>query len=114
MTEARIVLTTAGTQEEARKLAHLLVERRLAACVNIIPRIESVYRWQDAVEQAEEFLLVMKTTRDRFTDLRNAIQQNHSYEVPECVALTINDGSHKYLDWITQSVAPRQSDSPGK
>jgi periplasmic divalent cation tolerance protein len=111
MTEARIVLTTAGTHAEARKLAHLLVERRLAACINIIPRIESVYRWQNVVEQAEEFLLVMKTTQDRFADLRNAIQQNHSYEVPECVALTVEDGSEKYLDWIAEMASPVKNSS---
>jgi len=114
MTEARIVLTTAGTYEEARKLAHLVVERKLAACVNIIPRIESIYRWQGAVEQNEEFLLVMKTTRDRFAELRSTIHQNHSYEVPECLALAIEEGSDKYLGWIAQSVAPPESGSPGE
>jgi periplasmic divalent cation tolerance protein len=108
MSEARIVLTTAGSAEEGRKVARLLVERHLAACVNIVPRIESIYRWQGAVEQGEEVLLMIKTTRSRFSEVREAIQQNHSYDMPECVSVPIDDGSDKYLNWISESVSAQE------
>ena len=74
MTDKRIVLTTAGSQEEARKIAQALVERRLAACVNILGPMESVYRWQGKVESAPEYLLVIKTTAAAFTRVRDALK----------------------------------------
>lgn len=104
MTNARVVLTTAGSLEEARKIAHALVERRLAACVNIVPQIESTYRWQEKIETATEWLLIIKTQISAFTQVRAAIGELHSYELPECVMLPIDDGSPKYLDWIKQSL----------
>jgi periplasmic divalent cation tolerance protein len=104
MSNARIVLSTAGSQDEARKLAHTLVERRLAACVNIVPRIESVYRWQSKVESAEEWLLVIKTQAQAFERVRDAIRELHSYELPECVMLEITRGSEGYLKWIAENV----------
>lgn len=103
MTDARIVLTTAGSLEEAEHLARAIVERSLAACINIIPQIQSVYRWQGKVEQATECLLVIKTSISLFEPLRDAIKQLHSYELPECVMLEISDGSRPYLDWISGS-----------
>jgi periplasmic divalent cation tolerance protein len=103
VTDARVVLTTAGSEQEARKIAHALVERQLAACVNIAPRIESVYRWQGKVESAEEWLLVIKTTAERFAAVRDSIKELHSYDVPECIMLQIDDGSEPYLSWITES-----------
>lgn len=103
MTEARIVLTTAGSAEEARKIAHALVERRLAACVNIIPQVESVYRWQGRVESAGEWLLLIKTQASSFERLRDAIKELHSYALPECVLLEISDGSRPYLDWVREN-----------
>jgi len=103
MTDARIVLTTAGSQEEASRIANALVERRLAACVNIIPRIESVYRWQGKVENASEWLLVIKTRAGAFGALRAAIQELHSYELPECILLEITGGSEEYLKWIIEN-----------
>jgi periplasmic divalent cation tolerance protein len=105
MTDARIVLTTTGSVEEARKLARLLVERRLVACVSIVPRIESVYRWKGQIEQGEECLLVMKTTAASFPKLSDAIRENHSYELPECVALNVEAGTESYLRWLTDSVS---------
>lgn len=102
--KARVVLTMAGSQEEAQKIAHALVERKLAACVNVIPRIESVYRWQGKVESATEWLLVIKTTAEAFQSVRDAIQELHSYDLPECVMLEIADGSKKYLSWIEENV----------
>jgi periplasmic divalent cation tolerance protein len=104
MTDARLVLSTAGSQDEAQKIAQALVERRLAACVNVIPQIESIYRWQGKVESAQEWLLLIKTTAERFSAVRDAICELHSYDVPECIAITIEDGSVPYLEWIEQSV----------
>jgi periplasmic divalent cation tolerance protein len=104
MSEQKIVLTTAGSQEEAHKIAHSLVERQLAACVNILPEVESIYRWKESVETAQEWMLVIKTTGKAFARVREAIAELHSYELPECVLLSIEDGSAGYLKWITDSV----------
>ena len=103
MTNARIILTTAGSQEEADKIAHALVDRRLAACVNIVPRIESVYRWQGEVETAQEWLLLIKTQAELYERVRDALKELHSYDLPECVMLEVTAGSHEYLDWVTQN-----------
>ena len=103
MSNVRIVLTTAGSQEEARRIAHALVERRLAACVNIVPSIESVYRWQSKLESAEEWLLVIKTRASAFARVRDAIQKLHSYKLPECILLKISGGSEAYLKWIVEN-----------
>lgn len=104
MTDKRLVLTTASSEEEARKIARTLVDRRLAACVNIVPKIESIYRWQGKVEEAQEYLLLVKTRQALFEKLRDAIRELHSYEVPECIALSIDDGLGPYLNWIDESV----------
>ena len=104
MTDKRIVLTTCGSLEEARKIAHALIERRLAACVNVVPQIESVYRWQGKVETAVEWLLAIKTTAGMFARIRDAMHELHSYETPECIAIEIGDGSAAYLEWIGESV----------
>ena len=104
MTDKRIVLSTAGSQDEARKIAEHLVEHQLAACVNIIPHIESIYRWQGKMESSTEWLLLIKTTQEQFPAVRDAIRHLHSYDVPECIALVIEDGSAAYLEWIAQSV----------
>lgn len=105
MTDKRIVLTTAGSREEADKIARALVERRLAACVNITGPITSVYRWKGEVEQAEEWLLLIKTTAKAFDRVRSAVKELHSYELPECVGVTIEEGSTKYLGWIGDNVS---------
>jgi len=104
MTDYKLVLTTAGSQEEARTIARTLVERRLAACVNIVPQIESIYRWKDAVEETPECLLLIKTSLGALDRVRHAIRELHSYEVPEFICLAIEDGSPGYLDWIAGSV----------
>ena len=103
MTNARIVLTTAGSKEEAAKIAHALVERRLAACVNIVPQIESVYRWQDKVETAQEWLLLIKTQTDLYKRVCDAVKELHSYDLPECVMLEVSAGSQQYLEWIAEN-----------
>lgn len=105
MTDKRVVLTTAGSEDEARKIARHLVESQLAACVNIVPQVESVYRWQGKIESAREWLLIIKTSAELFPAVREAICELHSYEVPECIALSIEDGSSEYLEWLGDSLA---------
>lgn len=105
MTDKLLVLTTAGSQEEARKIAHALVERRLAACVNIVPRIHSVYRWQGQVESADEFLLIIKTARSRQAEVERTVRQLHSYNLPEHIVLAIDAGNDAYLQWIEECVS---------
>ena len=104
MTDKRIVLSTAGSEDEARKIALHLVENRLAACVNIVRGMESVYRWQEKVESNRELLLLIKTSAERVPEVRDAIRQLHSYELPECVAISVEGGSSDYLEWIERSV----------
>jgi periplasmic divalent cation tolerance protein len=104
MTDKRIVLTTAGSRSEAQKIARTLVERKLAACVNVVGPVESVYRWKGAVETAEEFLCIVKTTAAATDKAKAAIEELHSYELPECVVLPIEDGSSNYLAWIAENV----------
>lgn len=103
MTDARVVLTTAGSHEEAQKIARELVERRLAACVNVIPRIESVYRWQGTVESASEWLLIIKTQASAFNDISHVIKELHSYDVSECIMLELAEGNAEYLNWIFEN-----------
>ena len=104
MTDKQIVLTTTGSEEEARKIVRHLVENRLAACVNILPQVESIYRWEGKVESSREWLLLIKTTAGKFAAVRDAICELHSYELPECVTLSIEDGSQSYLQWLAESV----------
>lgn len=103
-TEARVVLVTCGSMAEARKIAKVVVEKRLAACVNVISApVESVYRWKGKVEIAKEFMLVIKTTALRLKDLEKEIAKLHSYEAPEFLVLGIEAGSKKYLAWLTEN-----------
>ena len=97
-------MTTCGSLEEARTIGCALVERRLAACVNIVPQVESIYRWKGELETATEFLLVIKTTSKVFDRLRDALRELHSYEVPECIEIAVTDGSAAYLKWIEESM----------
>ncbi len=104
MTDKRIVLSTAGSEDEARQIARHLVERKLAACVNIVPQVESIYRWQGKVESSREWLLLIKTTAEKFPEVRDAIRELHSYDLPECIAVAIDDGSGDYLAWLGESL----------
>ncbi|MFT4112979.1 divalent-cation tolerance protein CutA [Silvibacterium sp.] len=104
-TAFRIVLSTASSAEEATRIANHLVEHRLAACVNLVPGLTSIYRWQGTVEAASEVLLLIKTAESRLADLEAALHTLHSYEVPEFVVLGIEGGSATYLDWLAASVA---------
>jgi periplasmic divalent cation tolerance protein len=104
MSDKKIVLTTVGSREEGQKMARALVERQLAACVNVVGPMDSVYRWKGAVETAVEWLLVIKTAAGQFERLRAAIQELHTYELPECVEIAIEAGSEEYLRWIGENV----------
>jgi periplasmic divalent cation tolerance protein len=101
-----LVLSTVGTQEDAERIAAALVERQLAACVNVIPGLVSVYRWKGAVERETERLLVIKTTAERVADLRAELLALHPYELPEVVVLPVADGHAPYLDWVRENVRP--------
>ena len=105
MSAHAVVFSTAGTEDEASRIASALVERHLAACVNVVPGVSSTYRWQGAVKTDLEWLLVVKTRRDRFEAVRAAIRELHSYEVPEIVMLDIADGDAAYLAWIDASMS---------
>jgi len=104
MTDKLLILTTAGSESEAKKIAQMLVELRLAACVNIIPRVHSVYRWEGKVESAEEYLLIVKTARDKETQVQAAIRNTHSYALPECISISVEGGSDEYLHWIADAL----------
>ena len=106
MGEAVIVLSNAGSAPEAQHIAHILVEERLAACVNVIPRIQSIFRWQGEVEDAEEWMMLIKTTRDRARVTIARLVELHSYDLPAAVILPIEGGNPGYLDWIAASVTP--------
>ena len=106
MTDKIVVLSTCGSADEAERIARRLVEERLAACVSVVPGVRSHYRWQGAVESSDEWLLVIKSTRERFDALRTVLAAAHSYEVPEIIALPVVDGAASYLDWIDGSLRP--------
>ena len=109
MTDKIVVLSTCETEEEAVRVARHLVEKKLAACVNILPQARSVYRWAEKsgpdkgktkIEDTAEFVLIIKSRRDLFAALRAEIQKLHTYEVPEAIALHVVDGSEAYLAWL--------------
>jgi periplasmic divalent cation tolerance protein len=106
MTDAIVVLTTTGSQEEAAKIAQALVERQLAACVQITGPITSVYRWQEKIENSLEWLCVIKSSRANYAALEAAIRELHSYEVPEIIALPVQSGSADYLSWLAANIKP--------
>jgi periplasmic divalent cation tolerance protein len=106
MTSAVVVLSTAGSTEEAERIAAALVDERLAACVNLVPSVTSIYRWQGAVERATEVLMVMKTRRALAKRLVARLQELHSYDVPEAIVLPIDGGARPYLDWVLGETAP--------
>jgi periplasmic divalent cation tolerance protein len=97
-----LVLTNLGDIDSARRIARALVEQRLAACVNLLPGVQSVYRWQGAVEEEGEVTLLIKTSAARYAELEAAIRALHPYQLPEVIAVPIADGLPDYLDWIRQ------------
>ena len=102
--EAIVVVTTVGTEEQANLVARELVARRHAACVNIVPRIRSVYRWKGKICQDSEYMLVVKSMDDEFEAVRQAIQELHSYDLPEILAFRVRHGDPDFLQWISQSL----------
>jgi periplasmic divalent cation tolerance protein len=105
MTNARIVLTTVALHERGLHIARTLVTEHLAACVNITPAVESIYFWEGKVEQALEYVLIMKTTAEKIDALRERLLQLHAYDTPEFLVLPVESGSEAYLNWIRQSVS---------
>jgi len=108
MSNVRICLTTCSGESTAQRLARLLVDRRLAACVNILPRVRSIYRWQGEVHDDPESLLLIKTAADSIAALRSALVELHDYDLPEFIVLDVADGSSEYLDWIATSTTGGQ------
>lgn len=104
MSEQLVVLITAGSQEEADRIAGALVGEMLAACVNIVPGVTSVYRWEGKVQRDQEWLLVVKSRREALDDLVQRVQALHSYDVPEVIAWPLSGGSEDYLQWIDGEV----------
>lgn len=100
MTDKIVVLSTCGSAEEAEQLARKLVEERLAACVNVLSPVRSFYRWKGIIEDAAEWLLVIKTSRPLFDRLRSLLEFSHSWEVPEILAIPVLDASPNYLAWM--------------
>lgn len=100
MTDKIVVFTTCGSEEEARKIASALIERHVAACVTISAPVASLYRWKGAVEESREWMLMIKSRRERFAELRAVLESAHSYEVPEVLAIPVVEGSPNYLAWV--------------
>ena len=103
--DIRIVLTTIGSESDAVALARTLIDERLAACVNVLPAMISIYRWKGSVEQDREHQVVIKTSSDRLTALEARLRQLHPYELPEFLVLDLAGGGAAYLAWVKESVA---------
>lgn len=105
MTDFVLILNTCSSADEAEKIARHLLERRLAACVNIVPGARSLYHWQGAIEESIEHLLIIKSRRAHVRTVEHEIQKTHSYEVPEVVVLPVVDGSERYLEWLAREIS---------
>lgn len=103
MTDKRIILSTAGDKQEAKDIAWALVERKLAACVNIVP-IDSVYRWKGEIEENPEFLLIIKTNSNNLEPVTKTITELNTYKLPECLQVEVETGSKEYLAWIDEAL----------
>jgi len=102
----RVILTTTGTEEQALSIARVLVSERLAACVNIVGPIRSVYRWRDAIEDDREYLLLIKTRATLYVKVERRVRELHTYDVPEVLAVTADRGSPPYIQWLLASTGP--------
>jgi periplasmic divalent cation tolerance protein len=102
MKESIVVLITCGSEEEALKIANALVEEHLAACVNLVSPIRSIYRWEGKIWDEKEWLLIIKTQKQRFEELEKKVKFLHSYSVPEIISLPIVEGSSSYLNWLEE------------
>ena len=103
MTDKIVVLVTTNGVRQAKKIARVLVEEKLAACANLITTVRSIYRWEGKVTEESECLMIIKTTRARFEEVRACVERLHSYSVPEVIALPIIDGSSNYLNWVAEA-----------
>lgn len=97
---ALLIISTVPNEDMARDLSKILLEKRVAACVNIIPKVRSNYWWNGSIENSEEIILLIKTTEDKYDQLEDLIRKNHPYEIPEIIAFEIKKGFNKYLNWI--------------
>ena len=98
------IITTVSTEKEGRMIANELVQNKLAACVNIVPKVHSVYEWENQIQNDEELLLLIKTTKEREKDIYHTVESLHSYDTPELITIPINRGSQPYLQWLENSV----------
>jgi periplasmic divalent cation tolerance protein len=104
MSEYSVVMVTCGSEEEALKIAYALVEDHLAACVNLVAPIRSIYRWEGKIWDEKEWLLIIKTQVKRFDELEKRVKSHHSYACPEIISLPITEGSSTYLNWLTENI----------
>ena len=102
-----VVFITTSSYDEARKIASALVDQRKAACVNIVPKVNSLFRWKGKIEEAEESLMMVKTRAEFFPDVVSTVKSIHSYEVPEIIALPIVEGNAEYLSWLKEETEGR-------
>ncbi len=109
MTEALIVFSTFADEESAARVARALVEERLIACANLLPGARSIYRWQEAVEDAREVVVLMKTRKQDWTALLSRLHELHPYQTPECVAVRIAAGAPRYMEWLDAALAPEDA-----
>jgi periplasmic divalent cation tolerance protein len=117
MTDKVVIMVTAASKRECRKIARHLVEAKLAACVNITQPMESIYRWQGKIADEREYQLLIKSNREMFPEIKAAISKVHSYHTPEIICLPIIDGSRNYLQWVSDSVkaaSPATEDVAGQ
>lgn len=106
--EAVIIFTTTPTKADAKRIAKKLVAKRLAACTSILPAVESVFRWEEKITTESESLVMVKTRRSLFEAVAGEIDKLHPYEVPEIIAVTVSEGSSKYLKWIRENTGKRR------
>jgi periplasmic divalent cation tolerance protein len=107
MPEFIVVFVTCGSEEEALKIAHSLVEERLAACANLVSPVRSIYRWEGKIWDEKEWILIIKTQKERFEELERKVKSLHSYSVPEIIGLPIVEGSSSYLNWLLEETTKK-------
>src|SRR5260370_32062011 len=112
MTDKIVVLSACASVKEANRIATELVEKKLAACVNLVSGVRSVYRWKNKIEKSQEVLLVIKTSRALFENVRSQIEKVHSYELPEVIALPVVDGAEPYLEWMDRELVKEHAAQP--